>query len=185
MARGLINAGTTSPPTIQNPLLRQVEDKVEASLGKGQNRQDWLKIVIAGMRAGLANGHQGMLAQLNGRPDPIRDCAVGAVNLVLYLRQISRGTMPVRAMIPAATTLMLQALDFADSAGIAKIGQEELGRATHIFANTTFKAFGITRRSLHGSADRNDACGHFPDDLLVALCTGARIETRMPAHRPR
>lgn len=168
---GLINtakpgpsgSGMINPPTIQNPLLRQVEAKVETSVGKGQNREDWLKVVVAGMRAGLANGPQGILASMKGRPDPVRDCAVGAVNLVLYLRQISRGTMPVRAIIPAATTLMLQALDFADSAGIAKIGKQELARATHIFTNTMFQAFGITSQMLNRAA--SDVQGLDPGKL--------------------
>lgn len=139
-------------PTIQNPLLRQAELKIEASVGQGQARADYLKVVVAGMRAALAKGPDGILASVNKSPDPVRDAAMGAVNLVLYLRHISRGTMPPRTIIPAATTLMLQALDFIDHAGIEKVGQPELVRATHILTNRIFQAFGITMPMLNKAA---------------------------------
>jgi hypothetical protein len=131
-------------PSIQNPLLRQVEAKVEEAVGDGKARADYLKVVVAGMRAALANGPQSMMAKLRDAPDPVKLCALGAVALVMHMRQISQGTMPPNSIISGATTLMLQALDFADHAGLAKVDNEALVRATHILTNALFQAFGIT-----------------------------------------
>lgn len=139
-------------PSIQNPLLRQAEAKVEESVGDGQAREDYLKVVVAGMRAALAGGPAGMMSALHDAPDPVKLCAVGAVGLVTHMAQISRGTMPARSIISGATTLMLQALDFVDHAGIAKIDAAALDRATHILTNALFKAFGITVPMLNALA---------------------------------
>lgn len=166
---GLIN----SPPAIQNPLLRQAEAAVEASVGTGKSREDYLKVVVAGMRAGLANGPQSMMGNLRGRSDPVHDCAIGAVNLVLYLRRIAKGTMPPAAMISAATTLMYEALDFTDQAGIAKIGKEELVRAVHIFTNSICKAFGITPDMLNRAAGLVHGVTQDPAKL-------AQIQSQLP-----
>ena len=60
--------------------------------------------------------------------------------------------MPVRAMVPAAFTLMLQALDLVSRANIAKVGPDELARATHVFSNRLFTALHITPAVLHNMA---------------------------------
>lgn len=139
-------------PSIQNPLLHEAEAKIEGAVGDGQARADYLKVVVAGMRAALANGPQGMLARLRTAPDPVKLCAIGAVGLVMHMRQISQGTMPPRSMISGATTLMLQALDFVDHAGIVKVDKTELDRATHILTNALFQAFGISMPMLNRMA---------------------------------
>ena len=164
---GLIDSPSlqkAAAPAIKNPLLRQAEAEVERSVGDGPNRESYLKVVVAGMRAAIS-GAKPMLANLAGRPDPVRDCAVGAVNLVLYLSKIAKGTMPPQAMIPAATTLMLQALDFADQAGIAKIGKPELARATHIFTNAILQGFGVTTKILDRAAAQVQGITQSPEQL--------------------
>jgi len=146
-----------NPPAMKNDLLRQAEANMEAKIGNGPAREDYMKVVVAGMKAALAGGPQSIIGGLANNPDPVKACAVGAVSLVLHLRGISQGTMPERAMIPGAFTLMLQALDFAEQAGILKVGNAELDRATHIFANAIFQAFGISTAMLNkmgGAAGR-------------------------------
>ena len=138
---------------LQNRLLEAAEQKVESQLTDA-NRANYMRIVVAGMKVALAKGPGGILASLIGSKNPIGDCANGAVNLALLLRHQSRGTMPLQALVPAAMTLMLQALDFADKSGIAKIGNAELVQATHIFTNAIFHAFGITAPMLQAAAAR-------------------------------
>ena len=58
-------------------------------------------------------------------------------------------------------TLMLQALDFCDKAGI-KIGNDELVRATHIFTNAIFHAYKITPQMVHGAAAKVHALQQDP-----------------------
>lgn len=182
---GLIDSPTiqkAAAPAIKNPLLREAEVEVERSVGTGRNRENYLKVVVAGMRAAIG-GTKPMLANLAGRPDPVRDCAVGAVNLVLYLRSIAKGTMPPEAMIPAATTLMLQALDFADQAGIQKIGKPELARATHIFTNAILQGFGVTTKILDRAAGQVQGLTQNPEQLeaLKRMLPQAPAEEAAPA----
>lgn len=136
---------------LQDNVLAAAEQKIETNLTP-QNRANYLKIVTAGMKVAMEKGPAGILASLRNSKDPINDCAIGAINLCLLMRKQSRGTMPVKAMVPAAMTLMLHALDFANKAGIAKVGNDELVQATHIFTNHVFKAFGITPQMLHTAA---------------------------------
>lgn len=119
------------------------EQKVESQLD-ADTRESYLKIVVAGMKAGLANGPNSILAGLRESKDPITDCAKGAIGLVLILKHQAKGIMPVKAMIPAGMTLMLKALAFADKLGVVKVGPDELVRATHIFAKVFLGKFGIT-----------------------------------------
>lgn len=172
MTKGLINAGPEEDPAedpdasddpqgmasgdeestqLQDPVLQAAENKLEAGLTP-QNRQNYMKIVISGMRIALQGGDQGILAKLHDSQDPINDCAVGAVHLVVLMRKQARGTMPLQAMVPAAMTLMLKALDFADKGGLIQVDEQVLVKATHIFTNTLFKAFQISPNMLQNAA---------------------------------
>lgn len=155
---GLINAAPDDGAQnvagpMSDPVLQASEDKIEAGLADS-NRPSYQKIVVAGMAAGLARGPDGILASLLKSPDPVRDAARGAVALVLILRRDAHGVMPLKAMIPAAMTLMLRALDFVNRTGKVKVGTAELVRATHIFTNEMFGKFGITPPMLQSAVQR-------------------------------
>jgi hypothetical protein len=129
-----------------------------------------------------------ILAGLKQSRNPISDSATGAINLVLLMRKQSRGTMPEKALVPAAMTLMLQALDFVDKAGIAKVGKDELVQATHIFTNHMFEAFGVTLPMLTHAANQVHAITQDPAkmELLnrragVVKDPRASVPTPMPA----
>lgn len=138
---------------LRNKLLEEIETKVEASLAPDV-RDDYEKVVVAGMKYGLEGGAKGVLASLKQSRDPIRDCALGAVNTVKLLAMQSQGTMPEKAMIAASLTLMMMALDFADRAGIAVIGPEEVNKATKMWANYMFAAQGVTPEKLRKAAQQ-------------------------------
>lgn len=125
------------------PILAAAEQKVESQLTP-DTHESYLKIVVAGMKAGLADGPNSILAGLAKSKDPVSDCAKGAIGLVLVLKHQAKGIMPVKAMIPAGMTLMLKALAFADRTGIVKVGNDELVRASHIFKDTFLAKFGVT-----------------------------------------
>lgn len=125
------------------PILQAAEEKIESQL-LPETRESYMKIVVAGMKAGMANGPDSLIAKLRESKDPIADCAKGAIAVVLILKHQSKGIMPVKAMVPAASTLMLKALSFVEQMGLAKVGNEELVRATHIFANMFLHKLGVT-----------------------------------------
>ena len=149
---------------MNNPLLQQAEERIESQLTQ-ENKQNYDKIVIAGMHAGLAGGPNSLLASLKKSADPISDAAKGAVGVVLVLRKQAQGVMPIKAMVPAATTLMLHALDFVDRAKIAKVDNAALVRATHIFTDTIFKALGITKEGLADAAQKVHALTQNPEAM--------------------
>ena len=138
---------------LSNPLLQQTENQIEHNLTP-ENLVNYQKIVVAGMHVALDKGPDGLLAQLAQSHDPIADAAKGAVSLVVILRKEAKGVMPIKAMVPAATTLMLRALDFVDRAKIAPVGQPELVRATHIFGDFMFARFGISKEGLANAAQK-------------------------------
>jgi len=150
---------------MNNPLLAATEQNVEAGLDP-QTAQNVMKITVAGMHAALDKGPDGILAQLKNSQDPITDAAKGAVSLVVILRKQAQGVMPLKAMVPAAMILMLKALDFVDRAGIAKVGQPELVRATHIFTDFLFARMGITKQGLANAAQRVHDLTNDPTAML-------------------
>jgi hypothetical protein len=97
--------------------------------------------------------------------DPISDAAKGAVSLALILRRQAKGVMPLKAMVPAAMTLMLKALDFVDRSKTMPVGQPELVRATHIFTDTIFARFGISKAGLAGAAAKVHAITQDPEAM--------------------
>lgn len=136
---------------MQNSLLEKTEQGIEGKL-LPDVRGDYMKIVVAGMKVAGHNGPNGLLSGLKRQQDPVGACALGAINLVLLMSKQSKGMMPRKAMIPAAYTLMLQALDMVDKGGIAKIGVAEIDHATHVFMNHLYKALGITLPMLQSGA---------------------------------
>lgn len=147
-----------------NPLLQQAEEKVESGL-LPETRANYDKIVVAGMHVALENGPQGIMASLAKSKDPVADAAMGAVSLVVILRRQAHGVMPLKAMVPAAMTLLLKALDFADRSKIVAVGQPELVRATHIFGDTMLARMGITKAGLANAAQRVHAITQDPDAM--------------------
>jgi hypothetical protein len=150
--------------SLGNPLLQQAEDKVESGLTP-ENRANYLKIVVAGLRIALDKGPDSFMAKLRNSRDPISDCATGAVALVLIMRKQARGVMPMKAAIPAGMTLMFHGLDFIDRAKIAKIAEPELDRATTIFTNTLFQKLGITHAMLQQAASKVHAITQDPEAM--------------------
>lgn len=137
---------------LSNPLLQQAEEKLEANIADPATKQNYFKIVVAGLHIALDKGPDSFMAKLRNSRDPISDCANGAAALVLIMRKESKGVMPMKAAVPAGMTLMFHGLDFIDRAKIAKVAEPDLDRATTIFTNTLFHRLGITPQMLHTAA---------------------------------
>jgi len=140
------------PILLDNKILMAAEQKIESGMTP-EAKDQYLKVVVAGMKIGLDGGPNSQLGKLLQRSkDPIKDCAEGAVNLVMVLKRGAKGVMPLKAMIPGAFTLMLEALDTAEKAKIVKVGAEELNRATKIFGDYLFKVLNITPQKMNVAA---------------------------------
>lgn len=136
---------------VQSSVLKAAEQHLESQLTPPV-KQNYDKIVVAGMKVALNKGPDGILASLKRSQDPIKDCVMGAINIVGLLAMQSRGTMPVQAAVPACMSLIIHALDFADKAGIMKVGNEELAKAGHMFGNLITQRFGISPEMIKTAA---------------------------------
>lgn len=149
----------TGPGGLSNPLLRQVEQRIETNLAPDL-REAYLRTVTAGLHIA-----KGFLPRLAHSQDPVGDCGRNAAALALIERRESRGVLPLKAAIPAGLTLMLHGLDFIDRAGIAKVAEPEVDRATTAFANFLFHKLGITGPMLQQYAGRVHALTQDPASM--------------------
>lgn len=139
-AAGAANSGGG----LSNPLLQQIEAKLEANIVDPATKENYMRIVVAGLHIALEKGPDGGMASLRNSRDPVGDAARGAVALVLAMKHQAKGVMPPKAMIPAGMTLMFHALDFLDRAGVVKVSEPEIDSATRTFTNLLFQKLGIT-----------------------------------------
>ena len=165
---------------LSNPLLQQAQDKIEGALTP-ENRADFMKIVVAGLHIGLDKGPGGLLASMAKSKDPVADAAKTAVSLVILMSREAKGVMPPKAMIPAAMVLMLHALDFADRSRIVAIREPELVRATHIFGDTVFARFGISKAGLANATQRVHALTQDPQAMTKIQMKAGLLKHPMAA----
>lgn len=175
---------------LDNKILQAAEQKIESQL-TAETRDAYMKIVVSGMKVALDGGPNSMIASLKKTKDPIGACALGAVRLVILMRDQAKGVMPPQAQVYAGMTLMLQALDFADRTGIVKVGAPELVKATHHFTEMIFQAFHITMPVLNRMADMTHGVTQDPTKMeMIARRAGivkdprTSTPTEMPAEAP-
>lgn len=130
-------------PVLQNTLLKAAEQKIESQLTQ-KTRSNYLRIVTAGMKLALKDGPNSIIASLKKSQNPLDDCVNGVIGLMSLLFRESNGTMPMNAMIPAASVLLIQALDFAARAGIMKVGKPELEHAIQSLVEKLLPKLGVT-----------------------------------------
>lgn len=129
---------------MQNKLLQQTEETIEKTVSE-EDKEAYDRIMVAGMKVLFSQKtHGALIAKLKESENPIEDTGKGAVGLIVTLWNESKGTMPVKAMIPAGLTLMLHALDYLDSTGAVAIDKQELDQATEVFIETLMPQMGLT-----------------------------------------
>ena len=168
----------------QNDILSAAENKVEGQLTP-QNKADYGRIVVAGMKSALQGGPNGILASLRNSKDPVDDAAKGAVGLCVLMFKESRGTMPIKAMVPAGMTLMLNALRFAQDLGLIKVTQQTVVQATHTYVNTLFQVLHITPQMMQVAAHRVQAITQDPASMAkINLAAGLVRNPNAPTPTP-
>lgn len=166
----------------QNTLVKQVETQIEQRLKAGV-RESYQKIVIAGMKFVLDKGDKGILAQLGQSKNVIEDVVKGAIGLVGILRRAAKGVMPADAMIPAAMTLMLEALDYAERVGLVKIDNSVIDQATHLFIETMLPRLGVTPQKLGQLTSQVHGVMQDPDKM--AKISLAQQQQQQPQPQPQ
>lgn len=127
---------------IEDPLLKRVEAEVQRRLVP-RVREAYKHAVNAGMEVAAHNGPQGLRA-LTDSDDPVKACAMAGANFMLMLFKQTNMAMPQEVVPPAALTLMLQAMDLLDKAGIREASVEDINKGTRIQVERIMAASGIT-----------------------------------------
>lgn len=166
----------------QNTLVKQVEVQIEQRLKAGV-RESYMKIVIAGMKYILDKGDKGILAQLGNSQNVVEDTVKGAIGLVGILRRAAKGAMPADAMIPAAMTLMLEALDYAERVGLVTIDNSVIDKATQLFIETMLPTLGITPQKLGQLTSQVHGIMQDPDKM--AKITQQQQQQQSPPQQPQ
>lgn len=128
----------------QTALLKQAEDKIEARLTP-DIYTSYMKLVIAGMKAAMNGGPNGVMGSIKRSKTPLESVVKGMISLMLMLKDQAKGQVPVNALVPATMAMVLQGLAFANNVGVLKVGAPEIAQATHLFINTIMPKLGLTQ----------------------------------------
>ena len=85
-----------------------------------------------------------MIEILQGQGDLPSKIADGITRLIGFMYQASENTMPMQAVIPAAITLMVKALDFADRGMGQKLDKDIIAECTKQTSAAVLQQFGVT-----------------------------------------
>lgn len=126
---------------IQNPVLRDAEDEVEAQLEPGQ-RHEYLGIVVFGMKTAQRDDMAGIWCSLRNTADPIRGCAQTAIELCLKYQDQSEDAPSPRVMLLAGQCLMIQALDLMHTGLVVDVREPQLLQARRDFKDILSESIG-------------------------------------------
>jgi hypothetical protein len=127
---------------LKNPLLKQAQTKIESGV---QDRDAYNRIVQAGTKVIYDKATFTELSKaIRQAQDPVTEIAEGMIGILGILYKQSRKTMPIPAMVTAGMSLLLDALDFAEQAGLVKIDKAQLNKATTHYLNSLLPKFGLT-----------------------------------------
>lgn len=127
---------------LKNPLLKQAQAKIESGV---QDRDAYNRIVQAGTKVIYDKATFSELSKsIRQAQDPVTEIAEGMIGILGILYKQSRKTMPIPAMVMAGMSILLDALDFAEQAGLVKIDKTQLNKATTHYLNSLLPKFGLT-----------------------------------------
>lgn len=128
-----------------NPKLQQVEQAVQAKVPPDlMNAFD--RIVVAGEKIMYSPETRQMLqSQLGKQGDPTEIAGEGVAKLMGIMFKKSKGTMPMKAAVPAAQVLLCEGLDFMEQAGLVQVTDEVIAQATKAMMAYLLQIFGFSK----------------------------------------
>lgn len=133
---------------LKNELLQQAQTTVEKTV---KDRAAYDKIVAAGTKVIYdKETFSELIKGIETSNDPVLEVADGIVGVLGVLYKQSRKTMPLTPMISAGMTLLIDAMDFLEQAGMATIDKETLGKATTMYMNSLLSKMGLTPEKMQG-----------------------------------
>jgi hypothetical protein len=158
-----------------NPQLQKVEqavmEKVPADLQSAFQR-----IVAAGEKVMYSQQTRHMLAnQVKQGGEMTELIGEGVAKLFAILYKQSKGTMPMKAAIPAAQVLVCEALDFMEKAGQIEVSNDVIAETTKAMIAYLLQLMGFSKDKIdqytHAGMAANGGVpddGSAPDDVQAA-----------------
>lgn len=148
---------------LKNELLQQAQTTVEKTV---KDRAAYDKIVAAGTKVIYdKETFSELIKGIETSNDPVLEVADGIVGVLGVLYKQSRKTMPLTPMISAGMTLLIDALDFLEQAGMATIDKETLGKATTMYMNSLLSKMGLTPDKMEGMLSQVRATMEDPEKM--------------------
>jgi hypothetical protein len=151
----------------KNPILQKAE---QANTAKVQPEliPTFKKIVLAGEKLMYSpQTHKMMLQQMQSNPNPAEAAGEGIAKLFAILLRESKGTLNMKAAIPAMTVLLCEALGFMEDAGKAQVTDQLLADATREMGSALLQVLGVT-----------------PSKLQSMMANGKQMMPSAPSERP-
>lgn len=140
---------------LQNQLLQQAQAKLDESV---TNQDAYERIVKAAMKAVYdKNVFDRITKGLVEAEDPIADIAKGVIAIIGMLAGRAQGKMPPDAALQAGFALLLNALDFAEQAGLVEINNETVERAATEYIEAYLPSIGITPEKMESTIKEVEA----------------------------
>lgn len=138
-----------SAETLHDPILKQIEQGIEEKI-PAEMKDAYLAIVVAGMQIMFSKETSKLMDQTLAMPgDQVTNISQGVAKLMILIYNESKkgaqdkGGMDVRMAVPAAITLLCQALDYWEATKGGQVTPEVAAEATKQTMKATLKAFGI------------------------------------------
>jgi hypothetical protein len=131
---------------LKNELLQRAQAEVEKNVA---DRASYDKIVKAGLQAIYDKAmFQKLTKGLRESQNPAEDIAKGMAGILTLLSKKARGTMPATAMVQAGAALLLDALDFAEQAGVLKVDNTVLDTAVTEYMEAVLPVVGLSSQKM-------------------------------------
>lgn len=131
-----------------NPILLKVAAQTEAKV-LPQMKSQFQRIVLGGETIMYSDKTREMMkAELKQPGEPSRVVGMGVAKLVGLLISKYKGSADPKALIPAGTMLLCEAMDFAEKAGMLKVTNETMATATHAMFAALLQLMGVTPEKL-------------------------------------
>lgn len=131
-----------------NPLLVKTEQAIRAKVAPDQVKA-FDKIILAGLKVlDSEKTHKLVASQLQAQGDPEQIAGAGAAKILGILMNQSKGSMPMKAGIPAATVLLLEAMDRMEELGKIEVTNDTLSEAMQAMSSSLLQMMDVTPQKL-------------------------------------
>lgn len=159
---------------MKNKLLQQAQAAIESKIS-AKDQPIYNKILTAGMKLMFAKKTNAMFVDsIKKDPDPQALITKGVVGLLGVLYKQARGKVASGPMITAGHAMLLEALDFAERAGLLTVDAATLDKATHDYIEQVMNALEDHRPgSVSGMMDKVQGVMGDPQKMAAYKQQGA------------